>query len=72
MNNKIHKASGPAFNKGEVWVSSSGSKVIIISVTQYANTSGKFASDYDVTYVQTDPSVWSFQTRYNHIADINL
>jgi hypothetical protein len=37
MNGKIkfHKATGPAFNVGEVWVSVSGVQVEVVSVSKY-------------------------------------
>lgn len=78
MNGKIkfHKPTGPAFNVGEVWQSSSGSKVVIVSVRKYAN-GGNEISDYAVTYdqigeIRTEKDAWNFQVRYSHVADLKL
>ena len=73
---KFHKATGPAFNKGEVWVGSSCSKVVIDSV-EPMSFNPVHTSDYAVSYTQSDGSTcrkdaWNFQVRYQHIADINL
>jgi len=76
MNGKIkfHKANGPAFNPGEKWQGASCQKdnysCEIISVRQYGE--GKW--DYQVTYKFKDGVVctkdaWSFQVRYQHVAD---
>lgn len=81
MNNKIkfHKATGPAFNPGEVWVSSTGTKVEIISVRKFPHATSDHTSEYGVTY-KTDPlnnpelthekDAWNFQVRYAHQADL--
>ena len=77
-NVKFHKATGPAFNPGEVWVSSNGAKVAIVSVRKY--TGGNHTSDYGVTYEwmehgelrQHEKDAWNFQVRYQHIADMKL
>lgn len=81
MNGKVkfHKAMGPAFNTGEVWVSASGVKVEVVSVRKYPGTIGDHASDYGVIY-KTDPvanpqqvnekDAWNFQVRYTHQADL--
>lgn len=82
MNGKIkfRKATGPAFAPGEVWVSSSGAKVTIVSVSLYkyaANLPSPDNADYAVTYawvehgsvVQHTKDAWNFQVRYTHIAD---
>ena len=73
---KFHKATDPAFNKDEVWISSSGSKVVIDSVEELCLLP-VHTSDYAVSYTQSDGSTcrkdaWNFQVRYQHIADINL
>lgn len=70
---KFHKPNGPAFNKGERWIGSSKSEVVIISVEKFGE--GKF--DHQVKYSQVDGSVaekdaWNFQVRYQHIADKNI
>lgn len=80
-NIKFHKANGPAFNPGEVWIGSSGIKVEIMSVHKYPGATSDHASDYAVTY-KTDPinnpskihekDAWNFQVRYTHQADLNL
>ena len=74
---KFHKATGPAFNPGEVWVDSSGSKVQILSVRKYPGATADHDSDYGVTYMQSngdehEKDCWNFQVRYSHIADQNL
>jgi hypothetical protein len=80
MNKKIkfHKATGPAFNRGEVWVSSSGVQVEIISVRKFLGATSGETSDYAVLY-KTDPlknpcsfherDAWNFQVSYTHKAD---
>lgn len=76
---KFHKATGPAFNPGEVWVSSCGIRVEIVSVRKYQGATSDHTSDYGVTY-KTDPvnnperlhekDAWNFQVRYTHQADL--
>jgi hypothetical protein len=76
---KFHKATGPAFNVGERWVSSSKQEVQIVSVRKYEKCL-KYADakwDYDVTYKCEDGALfeknaWDFQVRYQHIADLKL
>jgi hypothetical protein len=82
MNGKIkfHKATGPAFNPGEVWVGSGGTKVTIVSVQKYPGATSDHTSDYGVTYeweergqmVQHEKDAWNFQVRYTHQADLML
>ncbi len=83
MNGEIkwHKATGPAFQTGEVWVGSGGAKVSIESVRKYPGASSDHISDYGVTYTWTlssgevkryEKDAWSFQVRYTHIADLAL
>ncbi len=83
MNGKIkfHKATGPAFNVGEVWVGSDGNtKVTIVSVRKYPGATSDHTSDYGVTYeweehgqmVQHEKDAWNFQVRYTHQADLNV
>jgi hypothetical protein len=72
-NVKFHKANGPAFNPGEVWVSSSGCKCQIDSVRKF----GDDKWDYEVTCVYPDGAkfskdAWNFQVRYQHVADANV
>ena len=67
---KLHSPDGPAFNKGEVWRSSSGIIAIIESTRRY----GPDKWDVEVTYSFSDgttssKNAWSFQTRYTHSAD---
>lgn len=79
---KFHKATGPAFHRGEEWVSSCGNRVYILSVRKYpgAATEANHNSDYGVTYewmenghyVQHEKDAWNFQVRYQHIADKDL
>lgn len=79
-NIKFHKATSPAFNPGEVWVSCSGNKVSISKVRKYPGAVNNHTSDYSVFYwwiesgqVRTnEKDVWSFQVRYTHAADLNL
>jgi hypothetical protein len=79
MNGKIkfHKATGPAFNVGEVWVGSDGNtKVTIVGVSKYPGATSNHTSDYSVTYewngVQYEKDAWNFQVRYTHQADLSL
>lgn len=68
---KWHKANGPAFNEGEEWRSVAGKiRCWIVGVRNY----GPNKWDYEVTYRYTNGEVasknaWSFQVRYQHIAD---
>lgn len=75
---KFHKATGPAFNPGEVWVAAGGAKVTIVSVRKYPRATSDHTSDYSVTYewqergemVQHEKDAWNFQVRYSHVADL--
>lgn len=80
---KWHKAHGPAFNPGEVWISHAGNtRVTIVEVRKYpgAAKDSNHTSDYGVTYewngrggvVQHEKDAWNFQVRYGHLADRNL
>lgn len=77
---KFHKATGPAFNPGEQWIGTGGSKVTITSVRKYPGATSNHTSDYGVTYewvengkvVQHEKDAWNFQVRYYHIADRNI
>lgn len=77
---KFHKATGPAFNAGEVWVSGSGNRVTILGVEKYPGTRGDYNSDYSVLYEwveggvvrQHEKDAWNFQVRYTHIADLKV
>lgn len=82
-NHKFHKATGPAFNPGEVWISHGGNiQVTIASVRKYpgAAPDANHTSDYGVTYEWTErgevrqheKDAWNFQVRYGHIADKDL
>lgn len=78
-NQKFHKATGPAFNVGEVWLASDGSKhsVKIVSVVKYPHATENRNADYAVTYEwmengeprQHTKDAWNFQVRYYHQAD---
>ena len=83
MNGKIkfHKATGPAFNVGEVWVGSGKTKVTIVSVRKYPGATSDHTSDYGVTYEWTEADgtinrhekdAWNFQVRYTHQADLHV
>jgi hypothetical protein len=76
-NIKFHKATGPAFNVGEVWYGSNGQKVRIVDVTLYLDTIlPYYVSDYNVTYMDMmdatvhEKDAWNFQVRYTHQADL--
>ena len=72
---KLHSPDGPAFAYGEVWRSVAGNaKVEIVGVNRY----GVDKWDVDVFYwykpdgetkVYCQKNAWSFQVRYQHIAD---
>lgn len=73
---KFHKPTGPAFNPGEIWEGSAGSKVKIISVKHFSgNPLCHGLSDYEVEYFTGEgentntKDCWNFQVRYNHSAD---
>lgn len=79
-NPKFHKATGPAFNPGEQWIGSGGTRVTIVSVRKYpgAAPESNHNSDYGVTYEWVEHSgdvrrhekdAWNFQVRYSHKAD---
>lgn len=81
MNGKIkfHKATGPAFNPGEIWVGSRGHRVEVVSVRKYPGATSDHTSDYGVTYkvapksdpeAQHEKDAWNFQVRYTHQADL--
>ena len=83
MNGKIkfHKATGPAFYTGEIWVGASGHRVEIVSVEKYPGATSDYSSDYGVTYKVApdaypdklhEKDAWNFQVRYTHQADVNL
>lgn len=74
---KFHSVDGPAFNLGEIWVSSGGVKIEMLRVERY----GVDKWDADVFYWSSlDPSTrieihknaWSFQVRYQHQADLQI
>ena len=70
---KFHKAASPAFNTGELWVGSRGSKIIIDEVRPWPICDDKWS--YTVHYTQSDGSkahkdIWNFQVRYTHHADV--
>jgi hypothetical protein len=72
MNGKIkfHKATGPAFNVGEVWVGSNGTKVAIVGVSKYPGATSNHTSEWNG--VQYEKDAWNFQVRYTHQADLNV
>lgn len=69
---KFHKANGPAFQVGEVWVGNMGKhEVEIANVRKF----GPEKLDYEVTYIdenlnQWKKDAWNFQVRYTHLADL--
>lgn len=70
---KFRKQHSPAFKPGEIWVSSSGAKVEIVSTVPYEIVDGKY--DWDVVYKQSngyvhDKNGWAFQVRYMHSSDL--
>ena len=75
---KFRKWNSPAFNDGEIWVSSSGIKVRIISVSKHPGAKGNHSSSYEVTYCVDaekcdeiySKDCWNFQVRYSHWSDI--
>jgi hypothetical protein len=77
MNGKIkfHKATGPAFNVGEIWISSSGHRVEIVDVARYLGVLSNHTNDYSVMYKSIEDGslhekdAWNFQVRYTHQAD---
>jgi hypothetical protein len=75
---KFHKATGPAFNPGEVWCTANGrGRVRVLGVWKHPGATTDYTSDYSVEYEYPDESVhnkdcWSFQIQYTHIADMNL
>lgn len=75
---KFRKWNSPAFNKDEMWVSSTGARVYIIGVVKYPAATGEYSSDYEVTYYTDDTKsniyskdCWNFQVRYSHLSDLN-
>lgn len=75
---KFRKWNSPAFNEGELWVSSTGGKVRIVSVSKYPAAKSNHSSDYEVTYYVDaekcdkihSKDCWNFQVRYSHISDL--
>ena len=75
---KFRKITDSAFNQGEVWVSSTGAEVEIVSVRKFPGAIADHEYDYGVIY-KTDPlnspeqtnekDAWSFQVRYMHQED---
>lgn len=69
---KFHSPDGPAFNSGEVWNSSSGSSESV--TVQNVERWGVEKWDVDVYYSTESgqrnmKNAWSFQVRYEHLAD---
>jgi ABC-type molybdate transport system substrate-binding protein len=77
MNGKIkfHKATGPAFNAGEVWYAANGRMAEIVDVARYLGVLSNHTSDYSVMYKDVqdgtmyEKDAWNFQVRYTHQAD---
>lgn len=75
MNSPWYNPESPAFMHGEVWVSSTGGRVIVLNVRKYL-TEGNHISDWEVTYFTGGglsthkKDCWNFQVRYNHEADL--
>ena len=75
---KFRKWNSPAFNKDEMWVSSTGARVYIIDVVRYPAATGEYSSDYEVTYCTDDTKsniyskdCWNFQVRFPHWSDLH-
>jgi hypothetical protein len=72
-NIKFHTPTGPAFNPGEVWVSSTGHEVEIVSIVKYPGSTSDHTSDFEVTFKSAANTqvkdAWNFQVRYTHKAD---
>ena len=72
---KLRKPCGPAFYKGEVWVSANGVRVVVVKVFK-DNVTTNLVSDWNVTYLTGEgfkthtKDCWSFQCRYNHESDM--
>jgi len=67
---KFHSPDGPAFNSGEVWISSGGLVVTVQNVERW----GAEKWDVDVYYSTESgqrnmKNAWSFQVRYEHNSD---
>ncbi|ALA12023.1 hypothetical protein BIZ94_gp043 [Pseudomonas phage vB_PaeM_MAG1] len=72
---KFHSPDGPAFSRGEVWVSCEGFEVEILEAERY----GPRKWDVSVYYVQRlwkdandavfVKDAWNFQVRYQHQSD---
>jgi hypothetical protein len=74
MQSKFRKALSSAFNEGELWVSSSGTKCWIVSVEKYKGCKDEHSSSYEVTYRYSNGDIskkdaWNFQVRYQHYSD---
>jgi hypothetical protein len=76
MQAKFRKALSPAFNKDELWISSSGTKCWIVSVEKYKGCKDEHSSSYEVTYRYSNTNgdiskkdAWNFQVRYQHYSD---
>lgn len=71
---KFRKMHSPAFNAGEEWVGSGGSRVKIVSTRKYENPALNGKWDWAVTYkhssgTEHEKDGWSFQVRYEHASD---
>ena len=72
---KLRKHSSPAFGEGEVWVGSSGAKVVVVNTFKDKVETDRL-SDWNVTYLTGGglkthtKDCWSFQCRYTHISDM--
>ena len=72
---KFRKPTSPAFNRGEVWISANGVKVVVLD-TFKDNVETDNTNDYNVRYLTGEglnthiKDCWSFQVRYNHISDM--
>lgn len=72
---KFHSPDGPAFNKGERWVGSSGAVYVIVDRRRW----GTDKWDVDIFYIlEGQPDIkwhkdaWNFQARCTHAADLVL
>lgn len=73
---KFHNPSGPAFNEGQIWISSCGVVARIEKTERYG------VDKWDVKVYYSSPvapgsalgckDAWNFQVRYRHQADLEI
>lgn len=68
---KFHSPDGPAFNKGEEWESCDGAghRVTILTTERHGPAKWDVEVFYDTPNGPHSKGAWSFQVRYQHIAD---